>query len=127
MSSHEQLGLGIIPEEAPKPAFDTDAAAKHIGAHASSHPYRSQESREAAIADRKAATHTPDTLPDELVDAAAQVEQHFAETAPGGRPLTSEEAIQAARNVVDAANAGTTPRHFRDVNLGLHELKRGRL
>jgi hypothetical protein len=64
-------------------------------------PYSSQNRRAAGIAERYAATHTPDTLPEHLEPAMEAAEAHFAKTAPGKKVATTTE--------VEAPHQDTVP------------------
>lgn len=97
--SHEQLKLPITVSAGERAPFDADAVAKHIGSHAPSNPYASQERRAQQIAERYAATYTPDNLPEHLRDAAAAAEAHFAKTAPGSRNTATSESGQIAEEI----------------------------
>lgn len=115
---HEQLQLPIYPQETVSEAgtdYDVQAVARHIGEHATRNPYASQNRREAEIAERKAATHTPETLPEHLRLAMELAEARFSATAPGSTPETREEAIKVARQALAAADGGiSAPAKKRD-------------
>lgn len=58
-------------------------------------PYSSQNRRAAQIAERYAATYTPETLPEHLRPAMEAAEAHFAKTAPGKQTSTPTVEVEA--------------------------------